>query len=217
MTAKTDDKIAKLMELAHEQGWTVEQNRNGKLKWMPPDKTVNAVFTATGTSGRSYANAEAELRRAGLDTSSITDRRTEEESNFEENETIGLYRQAERLNDTLLKNLIVDATERVGEKCLHDSLNTADQYVDSITYAARMLTVALLAGVPARREGEGEQWLAEATRADAAEEHAAKLAEKVHDLGTSLVEAQNEVVLATERALKAENKLRTFRELMKED
>lgn len=60
--AKTKD----LIELAREQGWTVESTKKGHITFLSPDGRHRIVCGSTESDHRAVRNTRARLRRAGL-------------------------------------------------------------------------------------------------------------------------------------------------------
>lgn len=58
--------LKRLKRLAREAGWTVEQTRNGHLRWTSPSG-ARVTSAGTGSDSRGVLNLVADLRRAGLD------------------------------------------------------------------------------------------------------------------------------------------------------
>lgn len=60
------DDLKNLQRIATAQGWTVERQRSGHLRWYPPDRGPFVVSQHTASDYRSYRNLLGQLRRAGL-------------------------------------------------------------------------------------------------------------------------------------------------------
>lgn len=58
--------IRKLVKAARRQGWTVERTSGGHLRFAPP-RGAYIVVSFSPSDHRSWLNARARLRRAGLE------------------------------------------------------------------------------------------------------------------------------------------------------
>lgn len=64
-----DSRIADLVDLAEQRGWTVRLGGNGHLLVYPPDggKPVSVSMTLNSKEPRAWLNTRAAFRRGGLD------------------------------------------------------------------------------------------------------------------------------------------------------
>lgn len=67
LARSSSDQTEKLMRIARDQGWVVEQTKGGHVLFMPADKKFGPIFTSsTPSDWRSEKNLRSRLRRAGL-------------------------------------------------------------------------------------------------------------------------------------------------------
>lgn len=58
--------IQPLVDAAHEQGWSVSHTPGGHIKFIAPDGAIVHGPSTPHGNKRSFENARAQLRRAGL-------------------------------------------------------------------------------------------------------------------------------------------------------
>lgn len=60
-------KLRKIRKRARNQGWTIEITGSGHLKWVPPKKSEDIVFSAsTPSDHRALKNLLSRLKKSGL-------------------------------------------------------------------------------------------------------------------------------------------------------
>ena len=222
MTSKTDEHITLLINLALDQGWTVNPiSGNSKLIWKSPDKSISPVTTPVRVQGRGVNNIQGSLARAGLDISSI--KQTKTKTTLLANEALPTY--AELLTDSsLVLELTEDQVNQIIDTTSDDSPESRLGRVMAI-YKLNMnealnLAVVELAHLMFSISGD-EKVAGEALEAmdqlELANKRILKLEAERTDVLEQLKAEAGLRVEAQERALKAENKLKAFRAALADD
>lgn len=209
---KLDSRVKALLSMAGDQGWKISE-QSGRYGLRPPDPAAPMVFLNSRAPGRQYANVLSTLQKAGLDVSSVRPDRAKPAPAKE--------------SDGFTYQECVDLVESKISKA-EDFLNSDDPASAKL---ARLLTthqnnLHLLVSVFAADISDYVSSLSETTDSKTVEvlvahescpAHIEKLKAQISKLGTELVETKNEWAASVERANKAENKLRVFRDALKED
>lgn len=228
----SDDNLMKLYNLGVEQGWRIVPTNNGKLMWYPPDKSQNPVTSPNRLHGRTMANVMTQLAKAGLDVSSMKADKSKRASqsalqvvtvdtplNEDEKRHMEFQNKA--------KEITAQEMEKMGVRAATELMNSAlDIYVANslkavLEFAEDTLKVTCGHEVnedTAQRLEEAERLYLETCEELESERKRREKAERtVSELGQQYAWATQEAAANLERANKAEQKLKAFRDLFKED
>lgn len=221
--SKTDEHVALLIELALEQGWTVNPVANGsKLIWKSPDKSVPPVTTPIRVQGRGVNNIQGSLSRAGLDLSSIKHTKAKP-TEIADGAPLPTY--TELLIDASLVfgldesqiNQIIDNTNddspesRLGRIIAIYKKNSDEMLGLAVAELARLVSSIAIDDKVAGEAIEAMDQL------EVANKRILKLEAERTDALEQLKTEAGLRVEAQERALKAENKLKAFRAALADD
>jgi hypothetical protein len=209
--SNTDREMMRLVHIGFEQGWTVDAKGGSQLVWKGPNGE-GPVTTPNRIQGRGLANVIALLQRNGLDLSAVKPDKPKEE------------RPGVHINAPTIGNMAddfdkhsMDETAAAARAAMAARTGNYDplmaQYIDSVTMA--MVTFIKDGDLRPAEDSEAVKLYTEAS--DECTRLTGLLDKAKADLsrvGTELQSERQARVAAEERAVTAENKLRTLQQIL---
>lgn len=209
-----------LLRLAYDQGWVIKPCNGGKIGWYGPNGE-GPVFSPLRAVGRGLKNLQGNLQRAGLDTSPLKVEKAKE--------ALEKFDQPEGTHINLAKALLSEdlpfdapaMTETVRELTAKDD-GTFDEamsaYLGDVSAAlARFIDTSKLAGEGSQALAEAERLYVEADeRCKELEQTVENMKETIKNVCIQRDQAKKAEAAALDRAIKAENKMNTLKNLFKD-
>ena len=215
---RMDKEIRDLMKVAVSTGWDVKPLSGNKLRWIPPQKDVDAVVTADRVgNGSTWKNALGNLAKAGLDVSSVKGY-TPPKANIAEAGDPEIA-AALPISDSALEEARKEWSPEIADFDLmfHDYIKMVMAAGFSLARQATIFADKHDDEVIALMEKYEKQVEDANAERDALQRSCDKYATDLSRLGGELQTVRQQLVEQTERANKAENKLRMFRSALQED
>ena len=198
-----------LVELAVAQGWTVTPTNNEKIIWKPADPEIRQVVSHIRVGkGRARQNLLADLKRSGLQLTPEPRTATEFAADAHEH------------NSPMTATIVEAAIEGLGIE--------PGSKADTITgvFIGTMLAAVMdfcddirpiNPEIKADLEKAEQLYLETCNQLEASMKHSEKLQSELSRLGKEMQKLMSDLASTTERANKAEQKLKMFRSALSED